>query len=49
MRLQPSSDVIAGVRGKLTGPFEGPYVIDTVIPLSTIEGCDSNIKIKRAI
>jgi hypothetical protein len=49
VRLQPSSDAIAGVTGKFIGPFEGPYVIDTLKPLSTIEGCDSNIKIKRVI
>jgi hypothetical protein len=47
--IQPSSDAIAGVTGKFISPFEGPYMIDTVIPLSTIEGCDSNVEIKRSI
>jgi hypothetical protein len=49
VRLQPSLDIIAGVTGKFIRPFEGPYMIDTVIPLSTIKGCDSNVKIKRSI
>jgi hypothetical protein len=49
VRIQPSSDAIAGVTGTFIRPFEGPYMIDTVIPLSTIEGCVSNVKIKSKI
>jgi hypothetical protein len=46
VRTQPSSDAIAGVTGKFIRPYEGPYMISTVIPPSTIEVCESNGKIK---
>jgi hypothetical protein len=46
VRTQPSSDAIAGVRGKFIGPYEGPYLISKVIPPSTVEVCDRNGRLK---
>ena len=42
MRIQPSSDAIAGVTAKFIRPYEGAYLISKVISPSTVEVCDRN-------
>jgi len=40
------SETIAGVTGMFIKPYERPYMISTVIHITTVEVCDRNGKIK---
>jgi hypothetical protein len=46
VRIQPSSDAMAGVTGKFIRPYEGPYMISKIIPPSTVEVCDRKGRFK---
>jgi len=37
VRAQPASDAAVGVTAKCVHPYEGPYIISSVIPPSTYE------------
>jgi hypothetical protein len=46
LRTRPVSDATAGVTAKFLHPYEGPYIISKIIPPSTFELADENVRIR---
>jgi len=46
VRAQPASDAAVGVTAKFIHPYEGPYIISRLIPLSTYELSTASWKVR---